>query len=103
MCPHCTSFAVGTVESPGVGTVHSWTVTHHVFDPSVTTDVPYALVTIDLAEGVRVLGRLNGEGRGLRPGLPVVVQFTPSESGTPVLMVRPVPDGAAPDPTADPG
>ena len=86
MCPMCQSFDVATFESTRRGTVHSWTVTHHVFDASVTTDVPYALVTVDLDEGVRALARMSGDGSGLAPGVPVHLEFQPSPSGDPVLL-----------------
>ena len=49
--------------------------THHAFHPGFKADVPYMLLTVDLAEGVR----MNAQARGidvasLRVGLPVVVR-----------------------------
>src|SRR5438270_7755216 len=59
LCDGCYSFAVEPFEAQGRGTIHSWTVAHHAFDPAVAAEIPYVLATVDLAEGVRVLGRLD--------------------------------------------
>ncbi|HEY2207054.1 MAG TPA: OB-fold domain-containing protein [Pseudonocardia sp.] len=81
LCDACYSFAVEPVEAGGAGTVHSWTVAHHPFDPAVADEVPYVLLTVDMAEGVRVLGRL----RGAEPstGLPVRITFEADADGAP--------------------
>lgn len=80
LCERCYSFAVEPVESSGLGTVHSWTVAHHPFDPAFADQVPYVLVTVDMAEGVRVLGRLHGEPA---MGAEVRIGFEPGPDGTP--------------------
>ena len=63
MCPACYSMEVLWIEASGRGTVHSWTITHHAFHPGYRDDLPYTLVTADLAEGVRV----NTQFRNYRP------------------------------------
>lgn len=80
LCPRCYSFDVEHFEASGRGAVHSWTETHHPFEPSVADQVPYVLVTVDLAEGVRVLGRMTPGDRP-RLGMPVTIRFrsTPGE------------------------
>lgn len=89
LCSSCYSFDWSPVEVARAGTVHSWTVSHHVFDPAVTTDVPYALVTVDMAEGVRVLGRIAADIE-LRPQLPVELTFVPNAAGRPdSVFIRP--------------
>jgi uncharacterized OB-fold protein len=76
VCDACWSMAATWVEASGSGTVHSWTVTHHAFHPGFKAELPYALVTVDLAEGVRVNARLRGLEPGeLRVGLPVRIGF----------------------------
>lgn len=60
LCSSCYSTAVGWVEASGQGAIHSWTVAHHAYHPSFATDLPYTLVTVDLQEGVRALGRWRG-------------------------------------------
>lgn len=54
LCAACHSFDVDWVPASGAGEVHSWTVIHHAFHPAFKQQVPYTLVTVDLAEGVRV-------------------------------------------------
>lgn len=60
VCPACHSLQHDWVELSGLGRLHSWTVTHHAFHPAFVDAVPYALVTVDMDEGVRALGRLGG-------------------------------------------
>lgn len=99
LCARCHSFAVETVTATGRGEIHSWTITHHVFDPAVGGDVPFALVTVDLEEGVRALARFS-ELNQLRPGLPVLLEFHQGagERQVPVF----VPDEDRPDPVPAP-
>lgn len=73
LCDLCHSFAWHPAELEGTGTVHSWTIAHHAFSPEVTADLPYALVTVDITERVRMLGRLTGAEPAL--GLPVHLTF----------------------------
>lgn len=87
LCPRCQSMAVEWVEASGRGRVHSWTVAHHAYHPAFKGEVPYVLVTVDLEEGVRQMGRLEGDkppgdsaGR-LRLGLPVRLFFEPAADG----------------------
>ena len=60
VCDSCYSTAVEWVEASGRGAIHSWTVAHHAYHPSFAADLPYTLVTVDLEEGVRALGRWRG-------------------------------------------
>jgi uncharacterized protein len=99
LCGTCQSASVHPVEADPAGTVLSWTITEHAFDPSVADEVPYVLVTVDMAAGVRVLGRFrSGEepallaGGQLRAGLPVRLAFEPDPAGQPMPVFRPVPD-----------
>lgn len=92
VCDACWSMAVRWVEASGRGTVHSWTVTHHAFHPGFKAELPYTLVTVDLAEGVRVNARLRGmEANELRPGLPVRIGFerVTEDVTLPVVMPEP--------------
>ncbi|HEY1969469.1 MAG TPA: OB-fold domain-containing protein [Pseudonocardia sp.] len=89
LCPGCHSFAVEHFEAAGRGTVHSWTVAHHAFSPEVRDEVPYVLVTVDLDESVRLLGRLAGTTPP-RIGLPVTVAFEPAGAERPIPVFTPV-------------
>jgi uncharacterized protein len=71
LCDACYSFDVRWIEAKGTGTIHSWTVTHHAFNPGFKAELPYVLVTVDLPEGVRMQAPLRGDAGVLKPGLPV--------------------------------
>jgi uncharacterized protein len=92
LCDACWSFEVRPLEVDDRGTVRSWTVTEHAFDPAMAADVPYTLVTVDMAAGVRMLGRFrDGGGSAVRPheGLPVLLTFEPSAAGRPMPVFTP--------------
>lgn len=60
LCADCHSDAHDWIEGSGRGLIHSWTVCHHAFHPGFAADLPYTLVTVDLEEGIRAMGRLDG-------------------------------------------
>jgi len=60
LCDACYSDVVEWRPATGCGRVHSWTVAHHAFHKAFADELPYALVTVDLEEGVRALGRWAG-------------------------------------------
>ena len=74
LCNRCYSAEVVWKQASGRGAVHSWVVAHHVFHQGFANDVPYTLVTVDLEEGVRAVGRWLGS-RPLALGLPVQASF----------------------------
>ena len=84
LCDNCYSDGVEWISSSGAGTVHSWTVAHHAFHPAFAAELPYTLVTIDLDEGVRALGRWRGDVV-LSLGLKVSGRFVPREGGVDLL------------------
>ena len=86
LCDACHSPAVQWRELSGRGRIHSWTVTHHAFHPAFTAELPYALVTVDLDEGVRALGRWSGGELGLNA--PVQGRFV-QKDGQPELVFAP--------------
>jgi uncharacterized protein len=81
LCDRCYSSAVQWKQSSARGKVHSWTVSHHAFHPAFKGELPYPLVTIDLDEGVRALGRWRGDAGRLAIGLPVEGAFEAREGG----------------------
>jgi uncharacterized OB-fold protein len=82
LCDDCYSFDVRWIDAKGTGTVHSWTVTHHAFNPGFKAELPYVLVTVDLPEGVRMQAPLRGADAGvLKPGLPVRLVVEPARDG----------------------
>ncbi len=80
LCSVCHSDAVTWVPASGRGRVHSWTVAHHAFHPAFAAELPYTLVTVDLEEGVRALGRWNSDAAPAI-GLGTVGGFVPREGG----------------------
>lgn len=76
LCPHCGSESLDLVESRGRGVVHSFSVLHRPGHPSRAADVPYAVVLVDLDEGVRVLADLvDGLVDDVHVGMPVEVTY----------------------------
>ena len=82
MCPACHSFELDWVVLAGHGTVHSWTRPHQSALPDFADQVPFTLVTVDMAEGVRVLGRLvDPDLAGLQVGAAVAATVELAASG----------------------
>jgi uncharacterized OB-fold protein len=76
VCDACYSMNAEWMDASGLGTVHSWTITHHAFHPGFKADLPFTLLTVDLAEGVRMQAQARGIApEELRIGLPVKVGF----------------------------
>lgn len=75
VCDRCYTDEVTWIESAGRGEIESWTVAHHAFHPAFKHTTPYVLVTVTMADGVRMLGPWHGEVEALRLGLPVRVVF----------------------------
>ncbi len=76
VCAGCGSGDWSWERSAGEGTVFTWTVTHQALHPAFADDVPYAVVVVELAEGVRVVSGLRGvDPVELRLGLAVAVEF----------------------------
>ena len=92
LCDVCYSFDWTPYPASHLGTVFSWTVSHQVFDASVTSDVPYVLVTVTMEDGVRVLGRIALDVP-LRAGLPVELAFEEDAHGRPRPMFVPLASG----------
>jgi len=75
-CPRCGSSDWEWQPSTGRGRVLTWTVTHEAPLPAFAAQTPYAIVVVELEEGVRMVSGL----RGLAPAelaleLPVEVVF----------------------------
>ena len=92
ICDACHSFDVTWKDCSGRGTVFSWMVAHHPFHPGFKEELPYTLVTVELEEGVRSLGRYaEPTGKGLKLGQKVQVSFVQSE-GFALPLFTPVED-----------
>ena len=75
-CASCGSTEWRWERASDRGQVFSWTVTHRAVDPALAAAVPYAVVVVELDEGVRLVGNIAGdEGEVLALGTPVVVDL----------------------------
>lgn len=78
-CPHCGTPGGSEVEVAGRGHVYSWVVVHRALTPAQADQVPYTIATVELPDGVRMLGRLDGEPAA---GAPVEPHFVDHEDWT---------------------
>ena len=76
MCASCRSTAWSWTPLSGRGVVYSFSVTHQAFHPFWADRVPYAVATIELDEGVRMLADLPADDtERVAIGAPVEVFF----------------------------
>ncbi|MDE3075716.1 MAG: Zn-ribbon domain-containing OB-fold protein [Chloroflexota bacterium] len=73
-CPYCGAPAWNEVASAGRGRVYSWVRVHVALTPAVKDDVPYTIAVVELDEGPRVVGRIDGH-EGVAIGDPVTAAF----------------------------
>jgi uncharacterized OB-fold protein len=59
-CPACGAPGGDDIDSAGSGGVYSFVRVHRALSPEHAEDVPYTVVVVDLDEGCRVLGRIDG-------------------------------------------
>ncbi|MFI7408175.1 bifunctional MaoC family dehydratase N-terminal/OB-fold nucleic acid binding domain-containing protein [Streptomyces sp. NPDC049627] len=88
-CNACGGLEWDTVEASGEGTVYSYVVMHH--PPFPAFDPPYAVVLVELAEGVRMISNVVGVPYDkVRIGMPVRLEFQvyDDESVLPVFRAR---------------
>jgi uncharacterized protein len=74
-CPYCSSAGSRVIESSGRGTIYSWITVHRAFNPVFASDVPYTVLTVDLAEGARMAVRLAGDASDIKAGREVELVF----------------------------
>jgi uncharacterized OB-fold protein len=76
MCAACHSTDWTWTPVSGRGVVYTFTVTHQAFHPAWAGAVPYAVATVELEEGVRMVADLPAEDTDdVAIGLPVEVFF----------------------------
>ena len=81
-CPDCGGLLDSWKELSGRGVVYSFTVTHQGFHPWWAQRVPYAVVTVELEEGVRMVSDLPSEDlERVAIGAPVELFFDPVGDG----------------------
>ena len=89
-CAECGSTAWEWEASCGRGRIHSWTVTHEAVLPAFAAEAPYAVIVVELEEGVRMVSGLRGlEPADLELDLPVEVVFEPISETVTLPYFRP--------------
>lgn len=77
-CPPCGSGDFAWEPVAGTGEVYSFTVLHQVYHPGFADEVPYAVVLVQLDEGVRMISNVVGvPASQVRIGQRVRVIFDP--------------------------
>lgn len=76
MCAACGGAGWEWAASSGRGKIYSWTVVHQAMHPALADEIPYAVVVVELEEGVRMVSRTRDiEPEQLELDLPVRVRF----------------------------
>lgn len=89
-CARCGSEDWSWERSSGRGTLFSWTVTHQPLVPGFADDVPYAVIVVELEEGIRLVSGLRGVAPdALELGMPLVVDFAPVSDAIALHFFRP--------------
>jgi uncharacterized OB-fold protein len=76
ICSNCLSTDAEWVRVSGDGEIFSFNVMHQVYHPGFASEVPYAVVVVQLAEGAKIVSNLVGVApHDIRIGMPVRVLF----------------------------
>lgn len=90
MCARCGSPNWGWRQSSGRGKIYTWTVAHMPMSPEFDTIFPYAVLVVEMEEGVRITAGLRDlDFKDLNIGLPVEVIFEPLKNGAVLPFFRP--------------
>ena len=88
-CARCGSDTFAWTASSGRGSVFTWTTVHQAMHPAFAADVPYAVVVVEMVEGVRIVSNLLGLAPAdIRLSLPVEVTFEAREEGLTLPVFR---------------
>lgn len=79
MCAQCGDFEWSWARSAGRGHVYTWTTVERPMHPAFAGDAPYAVVVVEMDEGVRLASTVtNCAPEDLAIGMPVRVVFDAS-------------------------
>jgi uncharacterized OB-fold protein len=88
LCPGCRSDAWTWVPVNGTGSIYTYSIAHRAFHPFWADRVPYAVATIELDEGVRMVSDLSAEDTArVAIGLPAEVYYE-DVPGTDITLPR---------------
>lgn len=75
-CPRCLSDRLAWVKVSGRGSIYTWVVFHQVYHQAFANDAPYAVVVVQLEEGVRLVTNLvDCKTEDIEIGMAVEVVF----------------------------
>jgi uncharacterized OB-fold protein len=89
-CPYCGSDDWEGIQASGRGKIYSWVVIYTPLDPRFADEVPYAILAVELEEGVRLFGRWRGTLEDIRSGADVQAWIYRVQ-GSPLLGFEPAP------------
>ena len=77
ICPDCQSSAEAEwVKLSGKGKVFSFVIFQYAYSKTFANDIPYAVASIELEEGPRMMGNIIGcKAQNIKIGIPVEVHF----------------------------
>lgn len=76
LCSKCNSTASRWVQVCGRGEVFSFNIMHQLYHPGFASEVPYAVVMVELEEGCKFVSNLLGvKPHEIKCGMPVEVTF----------------------------
>jgi uncharacterized protein len=89
ICQNCWSERLSWDPVSGRGVISSWVIFHRAFDTSFASDVPYAVVQVELEEGMRLISNLIDVAPSeIRVGLPVEAGFDDVTSEVTLIKFR---------------
>ncbi len=90
LCANCLSRESSWTPVSGEGEVYSFIIMHRVYHPAFANQVPYAVATIKLKEGARMLSNVIGiDPHAIKCGMPVKVSFEKLNDEVTLPMFRP--------------
>ena len=91
LCAACGSAEWSWQASSGRGSIFSWTVTHQSPHPAFAAEAPFAIVVVEMDEGVRMVSRLRGiEPQAIELGQRVEVELERVTDEVALPYVRPL-------------
>lgn len=81
LCPECQTEGGDWTEVRPTGTLWSFATYHRALDPAFADDLPYTVALVELDDGPRMYGRIDGDPAGFRIDGPVRATFTDAAEG----------------------
>ena len=90
MCANCGSTDWEWRSSAGRGELYSWTICYQAMSPEFKDAVPFAIVMVEMEEGVRVISSVKDmDFSEFALGLPVQATLEPLANGGKLLFFKP--------------